>query len=357
MELILDDVTKRYGDGTQIGPVSLQIEKGEFFSFLGPSGCGKTTILRCIAGFESLTAGTINLRGARLDKVPAHRRNIGIVFQSYALFPHLTIFENVAFGLRLRPLKEAEIKKRVAEALDLVGMPELGARYTSQISGGQQQRVAIARAIVLEPAVILFDEPLSNLDLKLRLQLRIELRRLQRQLGMTAIFVTHDQSEAMTLSDRIAVFSRGHVEQIGTPSEIYEQPNSTMVADFIGNANILQGTIGRNGTDAVFDAGNGLHLRLLSEPANVGQQVTALIRPEHIQVMVHTDTRCDMDNVLAGTLEDMTYLGEDLHLRIASPSAPSLLVTMKSRDEIRQMKTGQAMSIRVPPDRIHILKG
>src|SRR5262245_46907808 len=198
--------------------------EGEFFSLLGPSGCGKTTTLRCIAGFETPSAGSISLGGQRLDDRPPHRRDVGLVFQSYALFPHLTVFDNVAFGLRLRRVARAEIARRVGEILTLVDLPDLAERYPAQLSGGQQQRVAIARSLVLEPSLLLFDEPLSNLDFKLRIQMRYELRDLQRRLGKTAIYVTHDQTEALALSDRIAVLSQGKIEQIGTPSEIYDRP-------------------------------------------------------------------------------------------------------------------------------------
>src|SRR5438093_9873671 len=213
--------------------------EGEFFSLLGPSGCGKTTTLRCIAGFETLSEGAIALGGRRLDDRPPHRRDVGLVFQNYALFPHLTVFDNVAFGLRLRKVDKAAIERRVGQMLDLVDLPSLGARYPAQLSGGQQQRVAIARSLVLEPSLLLFDEPLSNLDLKLRIQMRYELKSLQRRLGKTAIYVTHDQTEALALSDRIAVLSHGRIEQIGTPGEIYERPASTFVAEFIGSSNLV----------------------------------------------------------------------------------------------------------------------
>jgi putative spermidine/putrescine transport system ATP-binding protein len=224
IELEVCGLTKRYSPQVSVGPISFEVQKGEFFSLLGPSGCGKTTTLRCIAGFETLTEGSISLHGERLDDKPPHRRDIGLVFQNYALFPHLTVFDNVAFGLRLRRLGKAEIADRVGRVLQLVDLAGMAARFPVQLSGGQQQRVAIARSLVLEPRILMFDEPLSNLDFKLRIQMREELRSLQRRLGKTSIYVTHDQTEALALSDRIAVLSHGRIEQIGTPAEIYECP-------------------------------------------------------------------------------------------------------------------------------------
>src|SRR5262245_10507702 len=242
-ELEVRDLVKRYTAQSVVGPLSFSVAAGEFVSLLGPSGCGKTTTLRCIAGFETPNAGSILLDGARIDQRPPNRRNIGLVFQNYALFPHLTIFENVAFGLRLRRTAEAELRKRVGEALDLVGLPDLAGRYPRQLSGGQQQRIAIARSVVLEPRILLFDEPLSNLDFKLRLAMRNELRELQRRLCKTTVYVTHDQSEALALSDRIVVMSNGRIEQIGSPRDIYERPANPFVADFIGNSNLLDAVV------------------------------------------------------------------------------------------------------------------
>src|SRR5436305_2064175 len=242
-ELEIRGLVKRYSPQVTVGPISFDVRPGEFFSLLGPSGCGKTTTLRCIAGFESLDSGEIRLRGDRLDDRPPHRRDVGLVFQNYALFPHLTVFDNIAFGLRLRRVAKAEIAARVGAILRLVDLPEMASRFPAQLSGGQQQRVAIARSLVLEPRILMFDEPLSNLDFKLRIQMRDELKRLQRRLGKTAIYVTHDQTEALALSDRIAVLSHGHIEQIGTPGEIYEQPATAFVAEFIGSSNLMPARI------------------------------------------------------------------------------------------------------------------
>src|SRR5882724_4744854 len=270
-ELEIRNLVKRYTAQSVVGPLSFSVGAGEFISLLGPSGCGKTTTLRCIAGFETPTEGGIYLGGERIDQQPPNRRNIGLVFQSYALFPHLTIFENVAFGLRLRKLSAPEVKRRAGDALNLVGLSDLAERYPRQLSGGQQQRIAIARLVVLEPRILLFDEPLSNLDFKLRVVMRAELRELQRRLGKTTIYVTHDQSEALALSDRIVVMSNGRVEQIGSPRDIYERPANPFVADFIGNSNLLDAGVIEVGADAtVVRTDLGLTLRVAAASRNIG---------------------------------------------------------------------------------------
>ncbi|MEX0924143.1 MAG: ABC transporter ATP-binding protein [Rhodovibrionaceae bacterium] len=239
----LRGVVKRYGDFEAVHRTDLSIEDGSFITFLGPSGCGKTTTLRMIAGLEAITEGDIMVRGQRINDVPIHKRNLGIVFQNYALFPHKSVFDNVAFGLKYRGVKKAEARKEVERALELVRLPQVAERYPSQLSGGQQQRIALARAIVIQPDVLLLDEPLSALDANLREEMRIELKRIQRELGVTSIFVTHDQSEALAMSDRIVVMSDGHIEQTGTPEEVYNRPRSSFVADFLGNSNILDGQV------------------------------------------------------------------------------------------------------------------
>ena len=239
----LRDIVKRYGDFEAVHRTSLSIEDGSFITFLGPSGCGKTTTLRMIAGLEDITEGDIMVRGQRINDVPIHKRNLGIVFQNYALFPHKTVFDNVAFGLKYRNVKKDAAREQVKQALELVRLPHVAERYPAQLSGGQQQRIALARAIVIQPDVLLLDEPLSALDANLREEMRIELKRIQRELGITSIFVTHDQSEALAMSDRIVVMSDGHIEQTGTPEEVYNRPRSSFVADFLGNSNILDGRV------------------------------------------------------------------------------------------------------------------
>jgi iron(III) transport system ATP-binding protein len=275
------------GEVTAVDNVSLTIEKGEFVTLLGPSGCGKTTTLRLIAGFEVPTRGHILLDGRSLDNVPPNRRNMAMVFQSYALFPHLTVFENIAYGLKLRKLSPAEIRRKVAEALRLTDLTGLEQRAPNQLSGGQQQRVALARALVMEPKVLLFDEPLSNLDAKLREQMRAEIRRLQQTLGITSVYVTHDQAEAMTLSDRIVVMHRGRMVQVGTADEIYRRPANAFVADFIGKANFLPTYVvgvspgGRLDLEVL---GRILSLALPQSTPRVGERVTLLVRPEAILI-------------------------------------------------------------------------
>src|SRR6202162_6582243 len=259
IELEVRQLTKRYSPQVSVGPISFQVHEGEFFSLFGPSGCGKTTTLRCIAGFEALSGGSIDLHGERLDNKPPHRRDVGLVFQNYALFPHLTVFDNVSFGLRLRRLAKAEIAERVGRVLQLVDLAGMAARFPAQLSGGQQQRVAIARSLVLEPRILMFDEPLSNLDFKLRIQMREELRNLQRRLGKTSIYVTHDQTAGLGLSDRIAVLSHGRIEQIGTPAEIYERPASVFVAEFIGSSNLIAVRIVEGGAGGVIVETEGGH--------------------------------------------------------------------------------------------------
>ena len=249
MYLTLENITKVFpprggaGEVTAVHDVNLDIEKGELVTLLGPSGCGKTTTLRMIAGFEFPTSGNIILDGQEINSLPPHKREMSMVFQSYAIFPHLTVFENIAYGLNVQRLSKSVIKERVNKVLDLVHLEGYGDRAPTQLSGGQQQRVALARALIMEPKVLLMDEPLSNLDAKLREEMRTEIRRIQKELNITSVYVTHDQIEAMTLSDRIVVMNQGIIEQIGTPVEIYRFPNSRFVADFIGRANFVPGEV------------------------------------------------------------------------------------------------------------------
>jgi spermidine/putrescine transport system ATP-binding protein len=251
VDVRLVDVTKKFGEHVAVDRINLEVEDGEFFSLLGPSGCGKTTTLRMIGGFEQPTSGLIELKGQDVTWLPPFKRDVNTVFQNYALFPHLTIFENVAFGLRRKAVKGNEVKRRVTEMLKLVELPGFESRRPNQISGGQAQRVALARALINRPAVLLLDEPLGALDLKLRKQMQVELKRIQQEVGITFIYVTHDQEEAMTMSDRIAVMNRGHYEQLGDPEVLYERPMTRFVAGFLGVSNLLPATvIGRDGTYA-----------------------------------------------------------------------------------------------------------
>ena len=358
VELEVRGLTKRYSPQVTVGPLSFEVMEGEFFSLLGPSGCGKTTTLRCIAGFETLSEGAIALGGRRLDDRPPHRRDVGLVFQNYALFPHLTVFDNVAFGLRLRKVDKAAIERRVGQMLDLVDLPSLGARYPAQLSGGQQQRVAIARSLVLEPSLLLFDEPLSNLDLKLRIQMRYELRLLQRRLGKTAVYVTHDQTEALALSDRIAVLSQGRIEQIGTPSEIYEWPASAFVADFIGSSNLLKARVrgAGAGADTAMETEHGLLLTIPRIPDVAGATVTLMLRPERFQMAGLSNGNAARANRFTASVRDVTYLGEDLHLRVLASDRQPLLVSIKNSKGTRVIASGTAIDLAIDPEDIHVLR-
>ena len=270
-----------YGKNHVLKDVSLEIEPGEFFAFLGPSGCGKTTLLRLIAGFNTADSGTVRIGGEDVGDLPPWKRDVGLVFQSYALWPHMSVRRNVAFGLEERRLPRAQIEKRVDAALEIVGLTHLADRRPSQLSGGQQQRVAVARTIVVEPKVLLLDEPLSNLDAKLRVQVRRELRDLQRRLGLTTIFVTHDQEEANTICDRIAVMNEGVVQQVGTPMELYERPANLFVAGFLGAANIMPGTLVEEGGRRMFEMTGGMRV---PAPANAQEGARLVFRPQHASI-------------------------------------------------------------------------
>ena len=285
--IAVDEVTKRYGDFVAVARADFDIQRGEFFSMLGPSGCGKTTMLRMIAGFETVTSGAIRLEGVDVSSVPPYRRNVNTVFQQYALFPHLTVFDNIAFGPRTKGLDETETQKRVRKMLDVVRLGDFSARYPSQLSGGQKQRVALARALVNYPSALLLDEPLSALDLKLRQAMQLELKRIQREVGITFIFVTHDQEEALTMSDRIAVMSAGHVEQVATPEEIYDSPATPFVAGFIGSANLLPARVESvaNGHATIRFAGDSpAVVPFASHSFSAGDAGTVMVRPERVRL-------------------------------------------------------------------------
>jgi ABC-type Fe3+/spermidine/putrescine transport system ATPase subunit len=289
--------------------VSIAIRDGEFFTLLGPSGCGKTTLLRMVAGFSELDAGRIMFGGQRIDTLPPHKRNTGMVFQNYAVFPNLTVGDNVAYGLRARKIRSDEIKARVERALKLVQLGGYGERWPHQLSGGQLQRVAIARAVVIEPHVLLLDEPLSNLDAKLRVEMRGEIRRLQKLLGITVLYVTHDQEEALAISDRIAVMRAGRVEQIAGPREIYDRPATPFVASFVGTTNLLNGTIhSRDGDTADIEVA-GATLRLNGVPGNAGESVTLSLRPEALRLLAAGEAAPSRWATLTGALCEVEYLG------------------------------------------------
>ena len=352
--LVVADLVRRYSDEVAVGPISFAVAEGEFFSLLGPSGCGKTTTLRCIAGFEAVDVGGIWLHGRRLDGIPAHKRDIGLVFQTPALFPHLTVAENVAFGLRTHHVNKAQAASRVTAMLELVGLPQYGNRMPSQLSGGQQQRIALARSLVLEPHLLLLDEPLSNLDLKLRVQMREELRSLQRRLRKTMIFVTHDQTEALALSDRIAVLSQGRIEQIGTPADIYQRPVSRFVADFIGNSNLLEAQVvgfARGIVDLA--TASGLHLHAVRNAVPECKNVTILIRPERIRIV---GAEASGNNRFRASITDTTYLGEDAQYRIVVEGSQPLLLIRKSGDEELLSAGTSMLHVGIEPSDIIVLE-
>jgi putative spermidine/putrescine transport system ATP-binding protein len=307
--LELDGVSRRFGHVTALDGLSVTISGGEFIALLGPSGCGKSTALNCLAGLLPLTAGRITLDGRRMDTLAAERRGFGMVFQNYALFPHLTVERNVAFGLRMRGVPKAEIRSRVQQALELVHLEHLARSHPGQLSGGQQQRVAIARAVVLRPPLVLMDEPLSNLDAKLRLEMRTEIKRLHQELGLTTIYVTHDQEEALSLADRLVLMKDGQVQQIGTPEDLYTRPVSPFVADFMGFRNQVPGT----GTAEGFTFADGV----LVGRTPVSGDAVAMCRPE--------DLRADVDqNTLKVTVEVVEYHGRQFLLEVRTASGVKL---------------------------------
>ena len=327
LDVELRQATKTYGRVRAIDAIDLEVRQGEFLALLGPSGSGKTTTLRVIAGLVEPTAGEVYISGRLVTHVPVFRRNLGMVFQNYALFPHLTVLENVAFGLEMRRITQAEIARRVREALALVRLPGFEPRYPHQLSGGQQQRVALARAIVVQPAVLLLDEPLGALDKKLRDNMQVELKGLQRELGITTVFVTHDQEEALTLSDRIAVMNNGRIEQLDTPIEIYERPRTRFVSEFIGVSNFLEGQgIAGEGGRALVRTAKGLQVSVPASalPGGPTGWVTLSVRPE--KITLHPERPSEAHNVFRATVENVVYLGTNTHYYVRTDEGERLTV-------------------------------
>lgn len=319
--LRLSHIVKRYQTATVVDDLSISVEKGEFLCLLGPSGCGKTTTLRVIAGFESIDSGEVLLDGVDITNMPPQRRDIGFVFQQYALFPHLTVAENVSFGLKMRHRPRAEIDQAVREALALVRLSQMGERLPRQLSGGQQQRVALARALAIRPHLLLMDEPLSNLDAQLRDEMRDEIRRIQNTTGITAIFVTHDQSEALALADRVAVMAEGKILQLDSPLSIYETPQSKFVGSFIGQANILRGTIkGAAGPFVEITTEKGVPLFGACKDAQPASVATILIKKE--RVTISRNAPAQTQNAFASEVEDLTYLGHTISYRCRLADGP-----------------------------------
>jgi len=349
VDVRLDRVTKDFGETVAVDDVSLDIPEGEFFSLLGPSGCGKTTTLRMIGGFEEPTRGTIYLKGRDVTDLPPYKRDVNTVFQSYALFPHLNVYENIAFGLRRRKVPKDEIDARVKEVMKLVDLVGFEKRRPSQMSGGQQQRVALARALVNRPKVLLLDEPLGALDLKLRKQMQLELKRIQSEVGITFIYVTHDQEEAMTMSDRLAVMRQGRIEQIGPPEEVYENPQTEFVASFLGASNMLEGELkeSANGVATVLTTGGHVvHLPAERAPFRVGTMVKVGVRPEKIHIGVDDGTEPPAGyNSLTGTLRMSTYIGVSHQYKVEGPGGHILTVWVQNLGDVPPPHPGERVRL------------
>ena len=352
----IEGINLSYGSNHVLRNVDLDIGPGELFAFLGPSGCGKTTLLRLIAGFKHADTGRVLIGGQDISGLPPWKRDVGMVFQSYALWPHMSVARNVAFGLEERSVPRAEITKRVKAALDLVGLTSLGERRPSQLSGGQQQRVALARTIAIEPKVLLLDEPLSNLDAKLRVQVRRELRDLQQRLGLTTIFVTHDQEEANTICDRIAVMNEGLVQQVGTPRELYEQPVNLFVASFLGTANILEGRVTGEGAARVFEAEGGLRVPIPPD-ASVPAGAKMTFRPQDVTIIHDGETPDAETSDLGsarGILTHREFLGANVRYSVRIGGANVWIDTpFRTGDPLHD--TGSAVRIAVARDAVRWL--
>ena len=345
MEISIRAVVKRFGAVTAVDRADLSVRDGELFTLLGPSGCGKTSLLRLLAGFYQPDEGEIRFGERVVSGLPPYERNIGMVFQNYALWPHMTVAGNVAYGLKLRKLGGPEIATRLAEGLRKVNLTGYESRYPGQLSGGQQQRVALARALVLNPDILLLDEPLSNLDAKIRVQVRAEIRKLQQELGITTIYVTHDQEEALSLSDRVAVMKDGRVLQVGKPKELYERPRTRFVADFVGTNNLVPGRVsGRAGAELVVDTAVGT-LRAVSDAA-VGERCVLAIRPEN--VAVDTGAGSDVGNVVRGRVNFVSYLGSALRYDVEAGSGQVLKADIRDPWHHEPLSIGREVTVSFP---------
>ncbi|CAM5390537.1 ABC transporter ATP-binding protein [Streptomyces atroolivaceus] len=349
----LTGISKTYGSFTAVHPLDLTVPQGSFFALLGASGCGKTTTLRMIAGLEEATTGTVSLGGRDITDLPPYKRPVNTVFQSYALFPHLDVSENIAFGLRRRGIKS--VKKQVGEMLDLVQLGDFARRKPHRLSGGQQQRVAVARALINHPQVLLLDEPLGALDLKLRRQMQLELKRIQTEVGITFVHVTHDQEEAMTMADTVAVMNGGRVEQLGAPADLYENPRTTFVANFLGTSNLIEGEIVSTGTDVVVSAGGG-ELRLpvgrCPSPARSGEKLLVGVRPEKIS-LTHTDDADaipDGRNRVTGRITDSSFIGVSTQYVVESPAGASLQVYEQNIERDSRLAAGADVVLHWNPE-------
>jgi iron(III) transport system ATP-binding protein len=353
-ELRLDNLTKRYGDLTAVDRVNLEIREGEFICFLGPSGCGKTTILRMITGFETVTEGSVIFNDRVINDLIPKKREFGIVFQSYALFPNMTVEENIAFGLKMRKMPKMRIAERVDVMLDLIGLSAWRSLYPAQLSGGQQQRVALVRALAPDPQVLLLDEPLSALDAKIRLKLRAEIKRLQQELKKTMIHVTHDQEEALSIADRVVVMEGGQFRQVGRPIDIYKNPTCSFVADFVGTSNFFDGC--RNG-ELVDIAGK--KIRVTKDGATVDEPVSLAIRPENVEVFKN-DPRpqvAEPMNLFAGRIEVVVFLGAAVRLLISMNGEEIIADINEKEFRLRALKQGDEVQLYFPPEAFLVFPG
>ena len=350
--LVLKNITKRFGDFTAVNNFNLDVADGEMIALLGGSGCGKTTTLRMIAGFTAPTEGSIFVDGKEMGKIPPYKRNVGIFFQNYALFPHMTVFENVAFGLKLQKLPKAEIEQRVSEILSLVKLFGLEKRYPRELSGGQQQRVALARALVTRPSILLLDEPLSNLDAKLRVEMQVEIKRIQKELGITTIIVTHDHEEAVSLADRVIVMNAGQILQVGSPYEIFDKPNSEFIADFMGFSTFIKGTMGgeaRDGKRPVTCSGKTIMVTAeAAEGIEPGAPVTLATRSEHMELVSETG-----ENVVEGQMQAATYKGHTTRLEVKGCFDE---VIYPAANEYIELEADKPVLVYLPAERLCVYK-
>jgi spermidine/putrescine transport system ATP-binding protein len=353
--VVLDSVTKRFGDLTAVDAIDLDIAEGEFFTMLGPSGCGKTTTLRMIAGFEEVTEGRLTIDDADMRGIPPYKRPTNTVFQSYALFPHLSVKENVAFGLRRQGVEKSEIDRRVREELERVGLAAEANRRPSQLSGGMQQRVALARALVNRPRVLLLDEPLGALDLKLRKRLQVELKRIQREVGITFAYVTHDQEEALTMSDRIAVMNQGRIEQVGDPEEVYDRPTTTFVAGFIGVSNLMPGTVKSTGEQGEVELDSGVEVRTGVDGFAPGDRCHAVVRPEKLMIGSGNGDQPSVE----GLVESSLYLGTSTQLIVRLQGDVRMTVLVPNTDEAERQRLpggGAKVQLSWAPEHMHVVR-
>jgi spermidine/putrescine transport system ATP-binding protein len=353
--VVLESVTKRFGELRAVEHVDLDIEEGEFFTLLGPSGCGKTTTLRMIAGFEELTDGRLTIDDVDMLGIPPHKRPTNTVFQSYALFPHLSVKENVAFGLRRKGVDKGEIDRRVREELERVGLAAEASRRPAQLSGGMQQRVALARALVNLPRVLLLVEPLGALDLKLRKGLQVELKKIQREVGITFVYVTHDQEEALTMSDRIAVMNKGRIEQIGDPEAVYDRPTTTFVAGFIGVSNLMPGTVRKTGAQGEVELDSGVHVNTDVNGFRPGDRCHAVVRPEKLTI----DSGDRGQPSVEGLVESSIYLGTSTQLIVQLAGEVLMTVLVPNADEAERQRLpggGAKVKLSWAPEHIHVVR-